>query len=48
MRTGLDGIEMSVYQAFFLGMMVAWTPALLFLAWAVCEIDGPEDRVLEK
>jgi len=24
---------MSAVQAFFLGMMVAWTPGLLILAW---------------
>jgi hypothetical protein len=42
------GIEMSVYQAFFLGMMVAWTPSLLLLAWALCEIPDSDERVLKK
>jgi hypothetical protein len=36
---------MGIYQAFFLGMMVAWTPSLLLLAWALCEGVGSNERL---
>ena len=42
------GVEMGIYQAFFLGMMVAWTPALLYLAWALSEIPRPDERAIKK
>lgn len=37
-------IQMSNLQAFCLGLMVAWTPSLLFLAWVLCSDleDGDE------
>jgi len=42
------GPVMSIYQAFFLGMMVAWTPSLLVLAWALCEVPDANDGALKK
>jgi len=39
---------MSTYQAFFLGMMVAWTPSLLLLAWVLYEVDDPNELLLKK
>jgi hypothetical protein len=35
MSARFEGIYMSALQAFFLGIMVVWTPALLFLAWVL-------------
>jgi hypothetical protein len=33
------GYEMSALQIFFLGMMVAWTPSLVILAWCLNSDD---------
>ena len=33
MLKGHSGGKMSALQTFFLGIMVAWTPSLLLLAW---------------
>jgi hypothetical protein len=30
---------MTTLQAFFLGMMVSWTPSLLVLAWLLSDIS---------
>jgi len=34
---------MSVWQAFFLGMMVAWTPSLMLLAILLYETSTAKD-----
>ena len=33
--TGEGDVLMSTTQAFLLGIMVAWTPTLVFLAWSL-------------
>jgi hypothetical protein len=39
---GEEGTEMTTVQAFLFGMMVAWTPSLLVLAWLLLRVP-PED-----
>ena len=34
---------MNAVQAFVLGMMVAWTPSLILLAWVLWRISIPQD-----
>jgi hypothetical protein len=31
---------MDTYQAFFLGLMVAYTPSLIFLAWMLWRVSS--------
>jgi hypothetical protein len=35
---------MSTLQAFLLGLMAAWTPPLILLAWMLRHRRGSEDR----
>jgi hypothetical protein len=35
---------MTTYQAFFLGLMVAYTPGLIFVAWMLWRFE-PDDAV---
>ena len=41
-------IVMSALQAFFLGIMVAWTPALLFLAWVLRHAAFGDSREVQR
>jgi hypothetical protein len=36
------GMIMSTFEAFLLGMMVAWTPSLLVLAWTLPSANAIE------
>jgi hypothetical protein len=35
---------MTTLQAFFLGMMVSWTPSLLLLAWLLSDVPTVESE----
>ncbi len=35
---------MTLAQSFLLGMMVAWTPSLVFLGWCLLARNVPEER----
>ena len=42
--TIIKGAEMTLAQSFLLGMMVAWTPSLVFLGWCLLARNVPEER----
>jgi hypothetical protein len=38
---------MSLLEAFFFGMMVAWTPSLIFIAWMLLHGAVSRDQVTD-
>jgi hypothetical protein len=39
---------MDTYQAFFLGLMVAYTPSLIFFAWRLWRVSSNDKHARER